>query len=95
MQLLSAAAAEVMSTKRVAVFAVHLHADPAWVPRPRMWSFTFAHPEKRYCLQDDWASTREGARALLAVLRQVLGGRREAVRVASRSAVYVGSGWGG
>ena len=49
-QLLSAAAAEVMPTKRVAVFVVHLHADPAWVSRPRMWSFTFGHPEERYCL---------------------------------------------
>ena len=39
-----------------------------------MWSFTFGHPEKRYCLQDDRASTREGARALWAVRRQVLGG---------------------
>ena len=31
-QLLSAAAARLMSTKRVAVFVVHLHADPAWFP---------------------------------------------------------------
>ena len=43
-QLLSDAAAEVIPTKRVAVFVVHLHAEPAWVPRPRMWSFTFEHP---------------------------------------------------
>ena len=49
-QLLSAAAAEAMPTKRGAVFVVHLHADPAWVPRPRMWSFTIGHPEERYCL---------------------------------------------
>ena len=49
-QLLSAATAEVMPMKRVAVFVVHLHADPAWVPRPRMWSFTFGHPEERNCL---------------------------------------------
>ena len=91
-QLLSAAAAEVMPTKRVAVFVFHLHADPAWVPRPQMSSFTFGHPEERYCLQDDRASTREGARALWAVRRQVLGGRCGSVRVASRSAVHVDSG---
>ena len=91
-QLLSAAAAEVMSTKRVAVFVVHPHADSAWVPRPWMWSFTFGHPEERYCLQDDRASTREGARALWAVRRQVLGGHRGSVLVTSRSAVHVGSG---
>ena len=49
-QLSSAAAAEIMSTKRVAVFVVHLHADPAWVPQPQMWSFTIGHSEERYCL---------------------------------------------
>ena len=49
-QLLSAAGAEVMPTKRVAVLVIHLPADPAWVPLPRMWSFSFGHPEERYCL---------------------------------------------
>ena len=49
-QLLGAAAAEVMPTKRVAVFGVHLHADSARVSRPLMWSFTFGHREERYCL---------------------------------------------
>ena len=49
-QLLSAAAAEVMPTKRVAVFVVHLRADSAQVSRPRMRSFTVGRPEDRYCL---------------------------------------------
>ena len=44
-QLLGAAAAEVMPAKGVAVVVVHLHADPAWVPRPLMRGFTFGHPE--------------------------------------------------
>ena len=68
-QLIRAAAAEVMPAKGIAVFVVHLHADPAWVPLPRMWGFTFGHPEERYRLQDDRASTGDGARALRAVLR--------------------------
>ena len=46
-QLLRAAAAEVMPAKGVAVVVVHLHADPAWVPRPWMLCFTFGHPEER------------------------------------------------
>ena len=74
-QLLSAAAAKVMPTKRVAVFVVHLHADSAWVSRPRMWSYTFGHPEERYCLYNDRASTREGARPLRAARRQLPSGR--------------------
>ena len=45
-QLLRAAAAEVMPAKGVAVVVVHLHADPAWVPRPWMRCFTFGHPEE-------------------------------------------------
>ena len=68
-QLLRAAAAEVMPAKGVAFVVVHLHADPAWVPQPWMWGFTFGHPEERYRLQDDRASTGEGARALRAVPR--------------------------
>ena len=49
-QLLGAAAAEVMPTELVAVFVIHLPADSARVSWPRMWSFTFRHPEERYCL---------------------------------------------
>ena len=73
-------------------FVVHLHADPAWIPRPRMWSFTFGQPEEGYCFKDDRVSTREGARALRAVRRQVLGGRRGPVlpvRIPGRGAVAV------
>ena len=68
-QLLRAAAAEVMPAKGVAVVVVHLHADPAWVPRPLMRCFTFGHPEERCRSQDDRATTGEGARALRTVLR--------------------------
>ena len=68
-QLLRAAAAEVMPAKGVAVVVVQLHADPAWVPRPWMRCFTFGHPEERCRSQDDRATTGEGARALRAVLR--------------------------
>ena len=64
MQLLGAAAAEVMPTERSAAFVVHLAADSAQVSRPRMWSFTFGHSEERYCSRDDRASIREGVRAL-------------------------------
>ena len=46
-QLLRAAAAEVMPAKGVAVVVVRLHADPAWVPRPWMQCFTFGYPEER------------------------------------------------
>ena len=59
-QLLRAAAAEVMPAKGVAVVVVHLHADPAWVPRPWMQCFTFGHPEERCRSQDDRATTGEG-----------------------------------
>ena len=59
-QLLCAAAAEVMPAKGVAVVVVHRHADPAWVPRPWMQCFTFRHPEERSRLQDDRATTGEG-----------------------------------
>ena len=68
-QLLRSAAAEVMPAKGVAVVVVHLHADPAWVPRPWMRGFTFGHPEERCRSQDDLATTGEGARALRAVLQ--------------------------
>ena len=68
-QLLRAAAAEVMPAKGVAVVVVHLHADPAWVPRPWMRGFTFGHPEERCRSQDDRATTGEGARAPRAVLQ--------------------------
>ena len=68
-QLLRAAAAEVMPAKRVAVVVVHLHAGPAWVARPWMRCLTFGHPEERCRSQDDRATTGEGARALRAVLR--------------------------
>ena len=83
-QLFRAASAEVMAAKGVAVVVVHLHADPAWVPRPWMRCFTFGHPEERCRSQDDRATTGEGARALQAVLRYVPGCCRGPVRVASR-----------
>ena len=59
-QLLCAAAAEVMPAKGVAVVVIHLHADPPWVPRPWMQCFTFGHPEERCRSQDDRATTGEG-----------------------------------
>ena len=63
-QLLRAAAAEVMPAKGVAVVVVHLHADPAWVPRPWMQCITSGHPEEKCQSQDDRATTgEEGARA--------------------------------
>ena len=68
-QLLRAAAAKVMPAKGVAVVVLHLHADPAWVPRPWMRCFTFGHPEEECRSQDDRATAGEGARALRAVLR--------------------------
>ena len=68
-QLLRAAAAEVMSAKGVAVVVVNLHADPAWVFWPWMRCFTFGHPDERCRSQDNRATTGEGARALRAVLR--------------------------
>ena len=68
-QLLRAAAVEVMPAKGVAAVVVHLHADPAWVPQPWMRGFTFGHPEERCRSQDDRATTGEWARALRAVLR--------------------------
>ena len=47
-QLLGAAAAEVMPKERDAVLVRYLPADAARAPRPRMWSFTVGHPEERY-----------------------------------------------
>ena len=49
-----------LPTERSANFFVHLPADSARVSRPRMWSFTFGHPEERYCSSDDRDSIREG-----------------------------------
>ena len=59
MQLLAAAAAEVMPTEQTAVFVLHLPADSARVSRPRMWGFTFGHPEERYWSRGNQASIRE------------------------------------
>ena len=84
--------------ERIAVFVVHLPADSARVSRLRMRSFTFGHPEERYCLRDDRASIREGVRTLRCsavwwvVRRQVPGGCRVPVCVVNRWAVHVGSG---
>ena len=65
MQLHGAVAAEVMPKERSAVLVVHLPADSARVSRPGMWSFTFKHPEERYCSRDDrvsiWDCARFGA----------------------------------
>ena len=61
-QLLGSAAAEVMPKERSDVLVEYLLADFARVSLPRMWSFTFRHPEQRYCWRDDWVSIRECAR---------------------------------
>ena len=45
-QLLGAAASEVMLKERSTVLVVHLPADRARVSWPRMWSFTLGHPEE-------------------------------------------------
>ena len=64
-QLPGAAADEVMPKERSAVLVVHLPADSAQVSRPQMWSFTFGHPEERYCSRDArvtiWECARFGA----------------------------------
>ena len=61
-QLLSAAAAEVMPKERGVVLAEYLPADAARVPRPQMWIFTGGHPEERYGSWDDQVTVRECAR---------------------------------
>ena len=45
--------------ERSAVLVEYLPADSARVSRTRMWSFTFGHPEERYCLPDDRVTIRE------------------------------------
>ena len=61
-QLPGAAAAEVMPKEQGAVLVEYLQADAAWVPWPRMWSFTVGHPEERYGSWDDRVTVRECAR---------------------------------
>ena len=51
-QLLGAAAAEVMHKERGAVLVEYLPADTARVPWPRIRSCTVGHPEERYGLWD-------------------------------------------
>ena len=58
-QLLGAAAAEVMPKERGAVLVEYLPADAARVPWPRMWSFTVGHPEERCGSWDDRVTVRE------------------------------------
>ena len=83
--------------ERSAFFVIHLPADSARVSRPRMWSFTFGHPEQRYCSRDDRASIWESVRALRCsavwwVVRwQFPGGCRVPLCVVSRWSVHVGS----
>ena len=60
-QLLNAAAAEVMPKERGAVLVKYLPADAARVPWPEMWSFTVGLPEERYGSWDDQVTVREGA----------------------------------
>ena len=60
-QLLGAAASEVMPKERGAVLVEYLPADAARVPRPRMWSCTGGHPEERYCSWDDRVTVRQCA----------------------------------
>ena len=61
-QLLSPAAAEVMPKERSALLVEYLPADAARVSRPRMWGFTFGHPEERYCSPDHRVTIRDCAR---------------------------------
>ena len=61
-QLLGAAAAEVMPKERGVVLVEYLPADAARVPRPQMWSFTGGHPEERYSSSDDRVTVQECAR---------------------------------
>ena len=60
-QLLGSGAAQVMPKEQSAVLVEYLAADSARVSRPRMWSFTFGHPEERYCSRDDRVTIRECA----------------------------------
>ena len=61
-QLLGAAAAEVMPRERGVVLVEYLPADAARVSRPRMWIFTGGHPEERCSSWDDQVTARECAR---------------------------------
>ena len=61
-QLLGAAAAEVMPRERGAVLIEYRPVDAARVPWTPMWSFTFWHPEGRYGSRDDRVTIRGCAR---------------------------------
>ena len=61
-QLLGAAAAEVMPKERGVVVVDYSPANAAQVPRPRMWGFTAGHPEERYRSWDNRVTVRECAR---------------------------------
>ena len=61
-QLLGAAAAEVLPKEQGVVLDGYPPADAPRVPRPRMWSFTGGHPEERYSSWDDRVTVRECAR---------------------------------
>ena len=60
-QLLGAAAAEVMTKERGIVLVKYLPADATQVPRPRMWSFIGGHPVERYSSWDVRVTVRECA----------------------------------
>ena len=61
-QLLGAAAAEVMPKERGVVVVDYFPADVAWVLRPlRMWGFTGHHPQERYRSWDNRVTLRECA----------------------------------
>ena len=61
-QLLGAAAAEVMPKERGVLLVEYLPADAARVPRLRMLSFAGRHPEERYSSWGDRVTVRECAR---------------------------------
>ena len=64
-QLLGAAAAEVMLKDRGVVVVDYFPADASRVPRPlRMWGFTGGHPEEGYMSGDNRVTLRECARFL-------------------------------
>ena len=92
MQLLGAAAAELMPMERIAVFVVHLPADSALVSWPWMRSFSFGHPAETYCLRDDRGCIRVGGCARSGVLRR--GGWRDGscLAVAVRPCVWLVAG---
>ena len=61
-QMLGAAAAEVMPKERGVVLLEHFRADAARDPRPRMCGFTGGHPEERHSSLDNLFIVRECAR---------------------------------